>query len=721
MRNRGHCAIGINQRQCSINAASQSDLVTSALACGSIRWTAYYIALAAMAITQFGCDSKSTVGSKSASAPMAAASLSVRAEAGDKIAMYSLAQAHAQGSDGNPRDEFLAFKWYLRAAEASLPEAMAEVARRYREGIGVREDFEASVRWADKGAELGDPKAMALSANRDPLDLFVGFEEILDAESKEEKLIQDSKAKIAKLLRAADAGNVEAKVHLGRLLRTGIWYELKGKRKNAVERDADRALAALTKAADAGSTTAALEVAQWYQLGGDGLKADPVRAAKYWDQLEATLTAEGQYAIGRDLRPSDRKYYKPRVWRDRTLTYEQSGRLAREWLSKAAKAGNAQAALELGKMLYRFGYDDLPASFESYAQAAEAGLIEAQTAVAWAYFQGLGVPKNYEQSYAWTLRAATHPTAPRRLMSGPQRFVAYMLAQGLGVEKDVVLAYAWANVSAATGDKEAKELLKQLDQSLDASQVREAQRISSSWKLGDSMKRAPDSPTNGPSGSTSGSGLGSVGEAKLMGSGTGFFVSAAGTLVTNFHVVGKCSEIRVPALTRKATVLATDAANDLAVLRIDGAPETSARLADPTKLRQGQEIVTFGFPLEGYLPSAGNITTGLVSALSGPGNNSSLIQISAPVQQGSSGGPVLDFKGDVVGVVVGKADAIRIAKATGDILQNVNFAVSVGTLRGFLEANRVEYSGPSIMAFAKKPDAVADEARKFTAKVECWR
>jgi S1-C subfamily serine protease len=131
--------------------------------------------------------------------------------------------------------------------------------------------------------------------------------------------------------------------------------------------------------------------------------------------------------------------------------------------------------------------------------------------------------------------------------------------------------------------------------------------------------------------------------------------------------------------------------------------------------------VAFGFPLEGYLPSAGNITTGLISALSGPANNSSLIQISTPVQQGNSGGPVMDLKGEVVGVVVGKADVIRIAKATGDILQNVNFAVSAATLQAFLDANRLEYKKSSYFSMAKKPDALVDEARAFTAKVECWR
>jgi hypothetical protein len=81
----------------------------------------------------------------------------------------------------------------------------------------------------------------------------------------------------------------------------------------------------------------------------------------------------------------------------------------------------------------------------------------------------------------------------------------------------------------------------------------------------------------------------------------------------------------------------------------------------------------------------------------------------------------MDLKGEVVGVVVGKADVIRIAKATGDILQNVNFAVSAATLQAFLDANRLQYKKSSYFSMVKKPDALVDEARTFTAKVECWR
>ena len=88
-----------------------------------------------------------------------------------------------------------------------------------------------------------------------------------------------------------------------------------------------------------------------------------------------------------------------------------------------------------------------------------------------------------------------------------------------------------------------------------------------------------------------------------------------------------------------------------------------------------------GYPLRGALASGANVTVGNVSALAGPGDDRRLIQITAPVQPGNSGGPVLDSAGNAVGVAVAKLDAAAMARATGDIPQNVNFAVSARAAR----------------------------------------
>lgn len=646
-----------------------------------------------------------------------------KAESGDKQAMLDLAASYDVGSSGAKRDPQLAFKWYLRAAEAGDPRAMGEAARRYRDGIGVRADWDSSVAWAVKGADKGDAQSLYLAAIRDPLDLFLGWEEAVGSESDERTLILKSTKEVSRLTQSADGGYVDAMTRLGAMLREGVWYSFKGKRKAAIVADADTARRWLETASEKGSSIATLYLAQWLQAGGDGIPVQQGQASRYWDIVEATAEADQQYKLGSRLMPGEKKYFKAAVWRNQQLTYMQAAWKAREWLQKAANQGHPQAALELAEALAseRYGWADEAEAFKYLSRAADANVLGGQTGVAWAYFKGLGVTKDYAKAYAWSLRAATHATASPSQMAGAQRFLAYLLSQGVGVERDLVLAYAWANVSSASGDKEAKEILGKLEGMLDAAQVREAQQVSSAWSPGKDMQRQSSASASPPVASASQPGRTDSTARKAVATGTGFFLNADGLMVTNHHVISKCSEIKIPALGKQAKLLTSDQANDLAVLKADGRFEAGARLADASKLRQGQEIAAFGFPLDGYLPAAGNISTGLISALSGPGNNSSLIQISTPVQQGSSGGPVLNMSGEVVGVVVAKADAIRIAKATGDILQNVNFAVSVGTLRGFLEANRLEYSGPSIVSFAKKPDALADEARKFTVKVECWQ
>ena len=103
-----------------------------------------------------------------------------------------------------------------------------------------------------------------------------------------------------------------------------------------------------------------------------------------------------------------------------------------------------------------------------------------------------------------------------------------------------------------------------------------------------------------------------------------------------------------------------------------------------------------------------------------PATTAASSRFQAPVQPGNSSGPVLDAVGSVVGVAVAKLDAIKTAQSTGDIPQNVNFAVSAGTARAFLDAESVPYeTTPSNQAMA--PADVAAAARKFTVLVECWR
>ena len=96
------------------------------------------------------------------------------------------------------------------------------------------------------------------------------------------------------------------------------------------------------------------------------------------------------------------------------------------------------------------------------------------------------------------------------------------------------------------------------------------------------------------------------------------------------------------------------------------------------------------------------------------------MQFTAPVQPGNSGGPLLDFSGNVVGVVVAQLDEIEMIRRTGEAPQNVNFGINAGIARTFMDAFGVPYdTAPSDVVLSAA--IVADRARAFTLLIECWK
>lgn len=213
------------------------------------------------------------------------------------------------------------------------------------------------------------------------------------------------------------------------------------------------------------------------------------------------------------------------------------------------------------------------------------------------------------------------------------------------------------------------------------------------------------------------------GKAARVKSGTGFVVSASGHIVTNHHVINGCVGDLKGNLTGEAAmglrVVSTDPNNDLALLQ---APSTTtfkdfARIRDRS-FHSGDSVVAIGFPYHGLLSSDFTVTTGIVSSLSGMRNDTRFLQISAPVQPGNSGGPLFDTAGQIVGVVTGKIPGLRIAAATGDIPENINFAIKTGALRDFLDNSVVPYQTAEPRGELKTTD-IAGNARAYTVLISC--
>jgi S1-C subfamily serine protease len=205
----------------------------------------------------------------------------------------------------------------------------------------------------------------------------------------------------------------------------------------------------------------------------------------------------------------------------------------------------------------------------------------------------------------------------------------------------------------------------------------------------------------------------------VVSSGSGFFVSTEGHIVTNAHVVVGCNYVR-SSRGGQISRVAIDEQSDLALYVASEKPASAARLRSGKGPRVGEPVVAVGFPLKGLLSSDPIITSGVISALAGLNNDRRAIQITAPVQPGNSGGPLFGANGSVLGVVLGKLDALKMAEIIGDIPQNVNFAVSLGTLQSFLDANGVPYVLDDSPTTRSSAD-IAGDASRYTVFLECLR
>ena len=166
--------------------------------------------------------------------------------------------------------------------------------------------------------------------------------------------------------------------------------------------------------------------------------------------------------------------------------------------------------------------------------------------------------------------------------------------------------------------------------------------------------------------------MGRDGERSSLGS--GFAVSKDGLIATNLHVIGEARPIVVTTSDARrfdvTEIYATDQGMDLAIVRIAANDLTPLKLGDSDAIQQGQEVVAIGNP-RGFEHS---VVSGVVSGLRRL-DGKSLIQLAIPVEQGNSGGPVLDRSGHVLGLVTMKSV----------VSENLGFAVAVNSLKPLLK------------------------------------
>ena len=176
-------------------------------------------------------------------------------------------------------------------------------------------------------------------------------------------------------------------------------------------------------------------------------------------------------------------------------------------------------------------------------------------------------------------------------------------------------------------------------------------------------------------------------------SGTGFVVSRDGHLLSCAHVVQGATSVRarIDGRTHEARVLALDRRTDLAILRLSAGGIPALPLGDSASVQLAQDVRVVGYPLTDVLGSSIKITRGTVAGIVDH-EGQRLFQVDAAVNPGNSGGPLVNERGEVIGVAS--------AKLSGEEISNVGFAVPVAEVRDLLARHGISFTaasgGPSL-------------------------
>ena len=199
--------------------------------------------------------------------------------------------------------------------------------------------------------------------------------------------------------------------------------------------------------------------------------------------------------------------------------------------------------------------------------------------------------------------------------------------------------------------------------------------------------------------------------------GTGFYVTRTGHVVTNKHVIYGCASVvvaRADGVNVPLRVIAQDPDHDLALLQQANAtvsPVTFRAASAP--LRAGEPSISLGYPIRELLGSL-IVTTGILSSLSGGRGDAAQFQMQTPIQPGNSGGPVFDEAGLVIGV-----STAQITRAGNRAVQNVNFGIKAEVTRLFLETQgvTVETARPTVKL---SPADITEQQQKSVLALTCY-
>jgi len=459
------------------------------------------------------------------------------------------------------------------------------------------------------------------------------------------------------------------------------------------------------KAAEQNLPEAQVFVGASYANGGAGVVKDEVEAVRWYRKAAEQNSADAQFSLGfhyatgrgvaRDKAAAVRWYRKAAEQHNAHAQFAlgfcyangegvaKNGVEAVKWYRKAAEQNHAEAQFDLA---FGYGHGQGVAKDEAqavrwYRKAAEQNSAQAQDNLGQCYEKGRGVARDEAEAVKWYRKAAEQGLAMA------QSNLGFCYANGEGAVRDYMEACKWYLLAAAQGREDARNNVNILENRMTREQIAEGQKLARDFKPRKTLAARGDGSPEGTD------------RARPESSGSGFFITEDGYLITNEHVAGNGAQVRL--LTESgivsARVVKVDPANDLALLKVDGRC-AALPVVFSRAMRLGSTVATVGFPNVGLQGFAPKLAKGEIAALSGAQDDPRYFQISVPVQPGNSGGALVDERGNVVGVVSARLNAAAAVAASGALPENVNYAVKSSFLLSFLE------SVPDVSAKLKEPN-----------------
>ena len=596
-----------------------------------------------------------------------------RAIKGDPVAQFCLGFMYKHGK-GVPHNREKAIAWYTKAAEQGYAPAQNDLGvmylRLWEEPVllgerSVNMDFlTLALEWFDRATQQNNPTAQFNLAS-----VYAQNAASLERFGESQRIMELYQQVEIWYKKAAEQDYAPAQFHLAMMMYEEGLFE--------VDADFEKAVELYTKAAspDLETTTpykqgyalAQHQLALMYHTG-KGVKQDIKKAAKWYQRAAEQGLAESQFSLG--------------------LLYQMGNEVnqdfkeAEKWYQEAAEQGFARAQNNLAEMCEASGevHKNPEKVLRLLFGAAQQGYALSQSSLGRVFEGGLfGVPKDKVEAYYWYSLAANDK-----------------IRLDEAVEDNMVakVAARRETVGSMLTEEERNEIQKQVD----------------NWK-----------------------------PKRLVSAGTGFYINKTHVL-TNAHVVRRADErgrlvheydeVRINFRYVEEKSRSVDPEVDLALLvdRRGNTDDVATFRSYPVDF--GEDIVVFGYPLSNVLSYRGNGTSGIVSGLTSTIDDSqpdNLFQHTAPIQEGNSGGPVLDSAGNVVGVVASSLNPNFVWH------QNVNFAIKFNVIAEFLNQNEADYvtfqqmiiSGENATIIHRKTAAINKEeiyvrSEKFTVPVLCF-